>query len=193
MQNSCCCLRSLTANALKTSEMSCQCLNMAPTARVAGASATPQQRLVALATRALATWVQNSINLLKHGHMQTAHPHTHTHSYMYMWVSYQFHVQSTWQTGLTHRPLPPPFRVEQDHQHLLKARCTAMAQNPGPLKQMSAWFLHMRQRRELRVYIYGYTGITMAIAPRHPIEKPWRDFEGSRPAAAGSCMSCPAC
>jgi len=55
MQNSCCCLRSLTANALKTSEMSCQCLNMAPTARVAGASATPQQRLVALATRALAT------------------------------------------------------------------------------------------------------------------------------------------
>jgi len=55
MQNSCCCLRSLTANALKTSEMSCQCLNMAPTAPVAGASATPQQRLVALATRALAT------------------------------------------------------------------------------------------------------------------------------------------
>jgi len=59
MQNSCRLLHNMTYNALKTSEMSRQCLNMAPAAKVAAAAAyataTPHQRLVALATRAAAT------------------------------------------------------------------------------------------------------------------------------------------
>lgn len=122
----------------------------------------------------------------------------HTHSKMHMWVSYQFHVQSTWQTGhttphrLTHLPTRPLFifRVAQEHRNLLKARCTAMAQNPGPLKQMSAWFLHMRQHWELQTYIY--------VCIYSSMEKPWRDSILFLPQdldqlRRSSCVSCPVC
>lgn len=145
MQNSCRLLHNMTYNALKTSEMSRQCLNMAPAAKL-------QLQLHMQLQHPTSDWwhlqherrrLECKIQLTC---LSTDTCKPHTHSKMHMWVSYQFHVQSTWQTGhttphrLTHLPTRPLFifRVAQEHRNLLKARCTAMAQNPGPLKQMSA-------------------------------------------------------